>query len=472
MQILRTPLGLSCLCSCYATPMSFGAPATFWLRSRRVVLPDRTAPATLCLSGGKIADVLPWEAPAPAATVLDVGEHAVLPGLVDTHVHINDPGRADWEGFPTATRAAIAGGITSLVDMPLNSIPPTTSVAGLAAKRAAAAGRIHANVGFWGGVVPGNQAELEPLWSAGVLGFKCFLSPSGVDEFPAIAEADLDEALPILASLGAPLLVHAEWPAVLEAAAATRAAGDARSYQRYLASRPAAAEAAAIRRIATRAGAAGVHVHIVHVASAVAVDATRAARLAGVALSAETCPHYLTFAAEDIADGATAWKCAPPIRGASEREALWQALSGGDLDLVASDHSPSPPHLKSLDDGNFDRAWGGISSLQVALAAVWTGAQRRGLPLHRLARWLSAAPARLAALSTKGAIRPGADADLVVFDPEAEHTVHGARLAHRHSLTPYEGLTLLGEVRQTWIAGQLVYDRGDFSPPSGELLHR
>lgn len=454
-------------------PPAARAPLT--LRSRRVVLPDRVAPATIHVRDGKIMEVGDWDDPATPAT-FDVGAHALLPGLVDSHVHLNDPGRADWEGFPTGTRAAAAGGITTVVDMPLNSIPATTSVAALGAKRdAAARGRVHVHVGFWGGVIPGNAEHLEPLWRAGVLGFKCFLSPSGVPEFPHVGEGDLRAALPILARLDAPLLVHAESPAVLAAAAA--GGGDPRSYRRYLASRPPAAEAAAIALIARLCAETGARAHIVHVASGAGVEAVRKARAQGVALTAETCPHYLTFAAEEIPDGGTAWKCAPPIREAAERERLWAALGDRSLDLVASDHSPSPPALKlgspfGGPEGDFDCAWGGISSLQLALPALWTGALRRGFALEQVARWMGSAPARLAGLGAKGAIAPGADADLVVFDPEARCRVAGAGLEHRHALTPYEGIELHGAVRQTFLGGQLVYDRGDFCEPRGELLTR
>lgn len=448
-------------------------PVTF--RSRRVVLPDRVAAATVRVQDGRITAIGDWDEPPPPGTLFDVGNHALLPGLVDSHVHLNDPGRADWEGFSTGTRAAAAGGITTVVDMPLNSIPATTSVAGLEAKRDAGRGRAQVHIGFWGGVVPGNAGELEPLWRAGVLGFKCFLSPSGVPEFQHVDEHDLRAALPILAGLGAPLLVHAESPAVLAAAAA--AGGDSSSYRRYLASRPPAAEAEAIGLIARLCAETGARAHIVHVASAAGVEAVRAARDLGLELTAETCPHYLTFAAEEIPDGGTAWKCAPPIRGAAEREALWAALAERSLDLIASDHSPSPPALKLATpfggrEGDLARAWGGISSLQLSLPAVWTGARARGFGLERVAGWLGRGPARLAGLDAKGSIAPGADADLVVFDPEARRRVAGAELEHRHHLTPYEGLELFGLVLRTFLRGQLVYDRGDFFEPRGELLTR
>ena len=447
------------------------------LRSRRVVTPNGVRAAAVHIAGGRIAAIREHgDAPAGAA-LHDVGERAVLPGAVDTHVHLNEPGRADWEGFASGTRAAAAGGVTTLVDMPLNSVPATTTVGALRAKLAAARGQISVDVGFWGGVVPGNAADLEPLWAAGVLGFKCFLVPSGVDEFAAVDEAELRRALPILARAQAPLLAHAELPGPLRAAAARLAAGapgDPRSYARYLASRPPAAEVAAVELLVGLCRATRARIHVVHVAAREVVPLLRAARRAGLPVSGETCPHYLTFAAEEIAAGATEFKCAPPLRGAEHREALWQALAAGDLALVASDHSPSPPALKQRQAGDFMAAWGGISSLQVALAAVWTGAERRGHGLTELARWCAAAPAELAGLAArKGAIAAGRDADLVVFDDAATFAVRGADLQHRHPLTPYEGRELRGVVEEVFLRGSLIYDRGRFvGPLRGRILSR
>jgi allantoinase len=388
---------------------------------------------------------------------MDVGKLVVLPGLVDTHVHINDPGRTEWEGFETATRAAAAGGVTTVVDMPLNSIPATTTRAGLEAKRQAATGRCHVDVGFWGGVVPGNSRDLEPLAKAGVLGFKCFLSPSGVDEFGNVGEDDLREAMPVLAALGLPLLVHAELPSRL-----FEPCGDPRSYGTWLESRPPEAEHAAIDLLIALARTYSVHVHIVHLAAATALPAIAAARRSGVPITVETCPHYLAFAAEDIQQGATAFKCAPPIRGRAHATRLWQALASGEIDLVATDHSPAPPELKHLDTGDFLRAWGGIASLQLGLSIVWTGARERGLPIERVARWLAENPARLAGLQhRKGAIEIGRDADLVVWDPDATITVDAATLYHRHPVTPYHGARLSGRVQTTLLRGEIVCDEGE-----------
>lgn len=434
------------------------------IRGDRVVLPGGTRAATIQILDGKIAAIgAHGERPAGVPEI-DAGELLVLPGLVDSHVHINDPGRAEWEGFEHATRAAAAGGITTLVDMPLNSVPPTTTLEGFNAKQHAANGRCYVDVGLWGGVVPGNTNQLELLARAGVLGFKCFLSPSGVEEFEHVGEADLREAMPVLASLGRPLLAHAELPALLEAPH-----GDPRVYATWLATRPAAAEHGAIELLGRLAREFGTHVHVVHLACADALPLLRDLRRSGVTVTVETCPHYLTFAAEEIADGATAWKCAPPVREKTHREALWRALDEGEIDLIASDHSPSPPSMK---EGDFLTAWGGIASLQIALPVVWTEASKRGVAIDRVAAWMSSAPAELAGLTgMKGRIAEGNDADLVIFDPDAEWTVDPARLHHRHAVTPYAGRTLRGSVRTTILRGETIFTDGDVLPAaSGRMI--
>jgi allantoinase len=438
------------------------------LRSRRVVLPGGLTPAEIETRGGTIAEIRTGGF-STRAVDLDAGDLCIMPGLVDTHVHINEPGRTDWEGFESATRSAAAGGVTTLVDMPLNSIPATTTVAGLDAKRAAATSRCHVDVGFWGGVVPGNANQLEQLVHAGVLGFKCFLSPSGVDEFANVTEADLREAMPILTHLDVPLLVHAELPSCLRFPS-----GDPHRYQTWLDSRPDTAEAAAIDLLIALAREFGTHVHIVHLAAPLALPAIRHARQAGVRFTVESCPHYLTFASEEIRNGATAFKCAPPIRSRDERDRLWQGLIDRDIDLIATDHSPAPPEIKHLEDGDFLRAWGGIASLQVGLSAVWTGARARGLTPDRVAGWMSVTPAQLAGLgASKGRIAPGHDADFVIFDPDEEWTVSGAALEHRHPVTPYEGLRLHGRVQTTILRGQIAFDRGTVAAePRGRLLNR
>ena len=440
------------------------------LRSTRVVLPDAVCPASIHVENGVVTRIGAFEesreAPEPGI---------VSPGLVDTHVHVNEPGRTEWEGFDTATRAAAAGGVTTIVDMPLNSVPPTTSAAALEAKRAAARGRAHVDVAFWGGVVPGNAGELDALVDAGVRGFKCFLVPSGVDEFPAVDEEDLRAALPILARRSVPLLVHAEDPRHLvamrpafSAPAATHPTDPAQqAYQTYLASRPPEAERAAIAMMIRLSREFGVHVHIVHVACAEGVDEIARAKSGGVQITAETCPHYLTFAAEEIPAGATAFKCAPPIREARHRDALRAGLRSGALDLVATDHSPAPPAMKC--PGNFVTAWGGIASLELSLAAVWSSAMPDA---GQAAKWMSEAPAALAGFGArKGRIAPGFDADLVVWDPDAEWTVDPLRLQQRHKLTPYAGRALRGAVRSTYVRGVVVYENGEIvRAPAGTLL--
>lgn len=438
------------------------------IRGERIALPGGIQPATVHVREDRIAAVSEYGDVPAGVELLDAGEAVVFPGLVDTHVHVNEPGRTDWEGFAHATRAAAAGGVTTIVDMPLNSIPATTSVTALEAKRRAAAGQLAVDVGFWGGVVPGNTAALEPLARAGVLGFKCFLCPSGVPEFEHVGEAELRQALREIAALDKPLLVHAELPGLLLAA---EPSDDPRRYLTWLQSRPPVSETAAIDLLVTLSTEFSARVHIVHLASADALPVLRNARAASPAVTVETCPHYLALAAEEIADGETACKCAPPIRSGRHREALWQALIDGDIDLIATDHSPAPPELKRLADGNFLTAWGGIASLQIGLAVVWTEAARRKVPMHRLAGWLCEAPARLAGLDRrKGRIAAGQDADLVIWEPETAWTVEPSALYHRHSVTPYAGRVLNGRVRTTVLRGEVVFDDAPVGEPRGRLL--
>jgi allantoinase len=456
-----------------AAPSSPAAPDLV-LRGRRVVAGGVMGPAAVHVAHGVVTAVTGYDDVPAEGEVVDVGHAVLMPGLVDTHVHVNEPGRTEWEGFDTATRAAAAGGVTTLVDMPLNSVPATTTVVGLSAKLAAARGKLHVDVGLWGGVVPDNLEELEPLWAAGVLGFKCFLCPSGVDEFPNVTEADLRAALPALARLGAPLLAHAELPEPLARAALAVAELDARRYAVYLASRPREAEREAIDLLIRLARETGAHVHVVHLSDADSLPPLRAARAGGVPVTVETGPHYLHFSAEGIADGATDHKCAPPIREAENRERLWAALGAGDIDLVATDHSPCPPEMKGLGGGDFLRAWGGIASLQLSLPVVWNGARARGYTPVDVARWMCEAPARLAGLdASKGAIAPGRDADFVVWDPDAAFVVDPAKLHHRHPLTPYAGATLPGVVRATYLRGHRVFDGAEVAAePIGRILSR
>ena len=444
------------------------------IRSRRVVTPRGIEPASIVLAGGHIAEVAAYRGDDYPCPVDDVGDAVVMPGLVDTHVHVNEPGRTEWEGYASATHAAAAGGITTLVDMPLNSIPATTTRQALDAKRAQASGQCFVDVAFWGGVVPGNRDRLEELIAAGVMGFKCFLCDSGVAEFAAVGESDLRAALPILAEAGVPLLAHAELPAPLEAAARAAQDRDPRRYATYLASRPPEAEEQAIALLVSLCRDTRAPIHIVHHSAASALPILAAARDDGLPITAETCPHYLHFAAEDIPDGATEFKCAPPIRSADNREHLWQALARGVLDMVVSDHSPCTAALKDRDTGDFSTAWGGVASLQLTLPITWTGATHRGYDLSDLVRWMCQEPARLAGLGgQKGAIAPGYQADLVVWHPEARCEVDGEALQHKNKVTPYHGETLLGVVARTYLRGELIYDSGShLGAPRGRFSSR
>ncbi|HET7691476.1 MAG TPA: allantoinase AllB, partial [Gemmatimonadota bacterium] len=422
--------------------------------------PEGVHPAAIVVSAGRIDRVAPVDAALDAEAVIDARDSVVMAGLVDTHVHVDDPGRSDWEGFESAGRAAAAGGTTTIVDMPLNSSPVTTTVSALEAKAAAATGACLVDYGFWGGIVPGNLAELAPLLDAGALGFKAFLVPSGIEEFPPVDDATLGAAMSAVAGRGAPVLVHAEDAAEIGRAADELAAQPA-SHVAWAASRPATAEARAVARVAILAGSTGTRAHIVHVSSEEALTEIRRAKSAGTPLTAETCPHYLCFASEDVADGDTRFKCAPPIRDARHRDALWRGLHDGTLDLVASDHSPCPPALKPA--GDFGKAWGGIAGLELRLPATWTEARRRGESLVEIARWLAEAPARLAGLSDrKGRIHAGLDADLVIWDPAREFEVEASALHQRHCANPWEGRTLAGVVETTLLRGRVVYDRGSF----------
>ncbi len=438
------------------------------IRSRRTVLPGGTRAAAIAVSGPAIAAVDGYTAPFEADRDIDLGDLVLLPGLVDTHVHVNEPGRTGWEGFATATRAAAAGGVTTICDMPLNSVPPTVTVAALRDKQTAAAGKCWVDVAFWGGAVPGSGGSLAPLHEAGVVGFKCFTLDSGVPDFPPLDDAGLRSALGSLAALDSLLIVHAEDAAEIKAASG-------RGFGSFVASRPPVAERRAIEKVIAAAAATGGRAHIAHLSAAECVAMIAGAKAAGIRLSAETCPHYLYFAAEQVPDGATEFKCCPPIRDAINREALWRGLEGGVIDCVVSDHSPCPPELKSVASGDFGTAWGGIASLQLGLSAVWTAARRRGRTLDDVARWMAAAPAALAGLSAKGRLAVGADADLVAFDPDETYVVDPARLEHRHPVTPYAGRTLTGRVRQTWLRGSALLDGGSGAPdgtPAGRLLNR
>jgi allantoinase len=437
------------------------------IRGRWVALPDTIGPRSIYIQDDRIVSLAGYDDIPSGCEVIDLGhESVVMPGLVDTHVHINSPGRTEWEGFQSATRAAAAGGVTTLVDMPLNSVPPTTTLAGFKTKLDSAANACFVDVGFWGGVVPGNTAELARMLETGVVGFKCFLVPSGVDEFPHVTEDDLREAMPELTRLGALLIVHAELPGPL------KSTGSAVDYEAFLASRPREAENEAVELMIRLSQEFGTRVHIVHLSSAEAIPLLRKAQAAGVSITAETCPHYLHFAAEEVPAGATDFKCCPPIRERENREELWQGLTDGTIDFIVSDHSPCPGEMKLRESGDFMNAWGGIASLQLRLPIIWTEARRRGFTVQDVTKWLCANPARQVSLQTrKGAIAVGNDADLVIWDLHQQFTVSAEALYHRHKITPYEGEVLSGVVQKTFLRGRKIYDGGYFvDAPLGHML--
>ncbi|MEV5890932.1 allantoinase AllB [Nonomuraea fuscirosea] len=425
------------------------------VRSRRTVTPEGERAAAVAVRDEKIVALYDYAAPLSAPEDVDLRDVALLPGLVDTHVHVNEPGRTHWEGFDSATRAAAAGGVTTIVDMPLNSLPPTIDEPALDAKLRAAGGRCHVDVGFWGGAVPGNVKDLAPLHRRGVYGFKCFMSPSGVEEFPHLTVAELRLALKEVAGFGGLTVVHAEDPALLAEPVGP-------GYREFLDSRPGASERSAVEQVVRVAEECGARVHILHVSSADCLEVLEAAQARGVAVSAETCPHYLTLTAEQVPEGGTTYKCCPPIRSEANRDLLWDGLARGVLSCVVSDHSPSTADLKVPD---FAAAWGGIASLQLGLPTIWTEAARRGHGLGDVVRWMSANPAALAGISGKGGIEAGHDADLVAFDPAADLLVDAARLHHKNPVTPYHGRTLKGAVLTTWLRGRPVDGE-----PHGRLL--
>ena len=433
------------------------------VRAARAITADGEVPATIGVDGGRIVTV--QADPLVGDRVIELGDDVVLlPGLVDTHVHVNDPGRAEWEGFETATRAAAAGGVTTIVDMPLNSLPPTVDVDALEVKRKAASGRVHVDVGFWGGAIPGNLADLRGLYEAGVFGFKCFLLHSGVDEFPPLDPDGLDAALRELSSFDALMIVHAEDAHTIDDAPEPHGG----RYADFLSSRPRGAENLAVSHVIEAAKRNNARAHILHLSSSDALPLITAARRDGVALTAETCPHYLSFTAEEIRDGATQFKCCPPIREAANRELLWQGLADGVIDTVVSDHSPCTPELKRFDTGDFGQAWGGISSLQLGLPAIWTQARQRGFALTDVVRWMAEKPAAQAGMRRKGHLAPGYDADFCVFAPDEAFVVDVAKLKHRNPVSAYDGRPLAGVVRSTWLRGAEI--TGD--EPRGALLTR
>ncbi|WP_022870463.1 allantoinase AllB [Yaniella halotolerans] len=435
-------------------------------RAQQVLHDGSIQPLEVGVRHGKIAALEPLGTSLTADQLIHVPEHQiVLPGLVDTHVHVNEPGRTEWEGFDSATRAAAAGGVTTLIDMPLNSIPSTVNVDALDLKRAAAKDQIHIDTGFWGGAIPGNTDELIALQDAGVFGFKCFLEHSGVDEFPKLEPEEMQQDMAVIATFDGLMIVHAEDAHTLEQ---VRAEGlqPSSKYSDFLASRPGEAESVAIQSVIDAMRATGARAHILHLSNADCLDQIASAKAEGLPLTVETCPHYLTLLSENIDDGKTAFKCAPPIRESSNRERLWQGLLDGVIDIVVSDHSPSTLELKEHGNGNFNTAWGGISSLQLGLSVVWTEARQRGINLATVASWMADRPAQIAQVEHKGRVAVGYDADLVIFDPDATWTVDAGSLHHRNPITPYDRKELTGQVEATWLRGKKV----DFHTPRGQFL--
>lgn len=434
-------------------------------RAERAILPTGEVAASVAIKDGIIVAVGALEDHYDCVREVRLAsDEVLLPGLVDSHVHINEPGRTDWEGFETATKAAGAGGITTVIDMPLNSIPPTTTLAALHTKKAAAALQVRIDTGFWGGAIPGNCADLEPLWQAGVFGFKCFLADSGVPEFPALNAQQMREHMAEIARIGALLIVHAEDAAVLADAPAVPGP----EYANFVASRPGTAETIAIKDVIAAMRETGARVHILHLSCADAIPTIREAKAEGLPLTVETCPHYLTFEAESVPPGATQYKCCPPIREHENRMRLWQGLFDGDIDLIASDHSPCTPELKQMDVGDFQSAWGGVASVELGLRSIWTQLRGFGRPLTDLVRWMALKPAELCRLENKGRIAVGADGDLCIFAPEVPVCIDVHELHHKNPVTPYDGRNLFGEIRATVLAGNQI----DLEIPRGRLLAR
>ncbi|SDP13202.1 allantoinase [Actinopolyspora xinjiangensis] len=438
-------------------------------RARRLIGPSGEVSGSVGVREGRIAAVEALDAPMRGARTVELAEDEVLlPGMVDSHVHVNDPGRSEWEGFPTATRAAAEGGITTIVDMPLNCLPPTIDSESLEVKRKVAENNVHVDVGFWGGAVHGNLDELRGLHESGVYGFKCFLLHSGVDEFPPLDSAELERALRIVAELDATMIVHAEDSEAIEHAPSAHG----ENYRDFLASRPRGAENMAIAQVLELARRTGARVHILHLSSSDALPMIASARADGVRVTVETCPHYLSFVSEEIPDGATQFKCCPPVREAANRELLWRGLADGTIDCVVSDHSPCTPELKRLDIGDFGVAWGGVSSLQLGLSAVWSQARLRGFELSDVVSWMSSGPARVSGLRDKGALAVGSDADLCVFAPDDAYVVDADKLHHRNAVSAYHGRALAGTVRSTWLRGRQIAGPEADTTPAGELLNR
>ncbi|MDV6314329.1 allantoinase AllB [Gordonia amicalis] len=441
------------------------APFDLVVRGRQTLTTASIVAREIGIRGGRVVAIEPLGSGLAGREVIELADDQVMiPGLVDTHVHVNEPGRTEWEGFDSATRAAAAGGVTTLIDMPLNSIPPTVNVDALAEKRAAAQGKTHIDVGFWGGAIPGNEDDLRGLHDAGVFGFKCFLLHSGVDEFPHLTADEMEADMAKLAEFDSLMIVHAEDSRAIDNAPSPE--GD--DYARFLASRPRGAENLAIAEVIERARWTGVRAHVLHLSSSDALPMLASAKNDGVKITVETCPHYLTLLAEEVPNGATAFKCCPPIREAGNRELLWEGLLDGTIDCIVSDHSPSTIDLKDPENGDFGVAWGGVASLQLGLSLIWSEAKKRGIDLPQVIEWMASKPADLAGLPTKGRIALGCDADFAIFEPESAHIVDVNRLHHKNPVSPYDGRALAGVVTGTWVRGQRV----DFETPRGRMLRR
>lgn len=452
-------------------PSSFPTklPEKYILKSTRVLIGGGISPGYLLVNKGRIQS-FSIEKPEIVVPVFDCGNHVIMAGLVDPHVHINEPGRTHWEGFETATKAAAAGGITTLIEMPLNADPVTTTVENFELKMAASKGKTWVNCGFWGGLVPANVNNLEGLLSSGVFGLKAFLTHSGIDEFPNVGPKEIKLGLEMLKKNDLPLLVHCELEDGEDYSAGL--SRNPKSYPTYLASRPDGWEVDAVQLMIDLCRQTGARTHIVHVSSAECLPLIRMAKKEGLPLTAETCPQYLVFSSEEIPDGDTRYKCAPPIRGKENNEKLWEALLEGTLDFVASDHSPAPPEMKEIESGHFKKAWGGISGLQFGLPLIWTFGRKRGFSISKIAQLLAENPAKLPGLENqKGKLEPGFDADIVVWNPESQFTIEEAKIQHRHKITPYQGMELYGEVLWTIVGGKTAWQSGQFSEkPPGVII--
>ncbi|MBL4754668.1 MAG: allantoinase AllB [Flavobacteriales bacterium] len=436
----------------------------FAIHSQRTVMPHGVFDATILIEDGVIVMALDGATEGMNVEIIDVGNAVLMPGVIDPHVHINEPGRTDWEGFDSATKAAAAGGITSMIEMPLNASPVTTTTEALEMKLRATEGKLHVNCGFWGGIVPDNAGKLEPLLRSGVFGIKAFLVNSGLPEFPHVSKLDLRKGMPAIAESGMPLLAHSE----LESPHDHNPIIDNRT---HLQSRPSKWEDDAIELLINLCSEYRARTHIVHLSSSDSLKQIEEAKERGLPLTVETCPHYLVFDAESIPAQDTLYKCAPPIRSKANNERLWKAIKDGKIDFITSDHSPAPPELKHLDDHNFEQAWGGIAGLQFLLSAFWTGASARNLELTDICRLMCQAPAEFVGLENKGKIVPGYDADLIVWDPDKKVSVNRASIYHKHKATPYSDLSMNGKVLKTFVNGELVYEEGEFiSLRQGQVL--